>query len=93
MWDAGAARGHVGQPDQRIDIVELCRRNERGHGGCPLAVVPDHLQEITPRVRESRTDGCSKDRVSEPPGPAKPRTGILFAYRCGRWPAIPEHRS
>lgn len=35
MWDAGDAREHVGQPGQRIDIVELCRRNERGHGGCP----------------------------------------------------------
>lgn len=46
-----------------------------------------------PCVRESRTDGRSKDRASEPSGPAKPRTGILFACRCARWPAIPEHRS
>ena len=36
LWDVGDAAEHVGEPSQRIDVIELGRHDQRGHGGSPI---------------------------------------------------------
>jgi hypothetical protein len=36
LWDVGDAAEHVGEPSQRIDVIELGRHDQRGHGGSPV---------------------------------------------------------
>src|SRR2546428_2943355 len=33
LWDVGDAAEHVGEASQRIDVMELGRHDQRGHGG------------------------------------------------------------
>jgi hypothetical protein len=36
LWDVGDAAEDVGEPSQRIDVIELGRHDQRGHGGSPV---------------------------------------------------------
>jgi len=49
LWDVGDAAEHVGEPSQRIDVIELgrlCRRPNYAEQFWEYPVIPAHLRAV-----------------------------------------------
>ncbi len=56
LWDVGDAAEHVGEPSQRIDVIELGRHDQRGDGGSPVGATFGAGEEQTLPSSMKRTN-------------------------------------